>query len=321
MKPVYQSNLFMLLIILGQIFGSLFLGRFLQQIFPYTQLLVVTQILFLLMPVMIYLLVTRQSIKETLKFNKISSTDILMVVAIALLCQPVASFLSAFSSMFFKNTVNEVFKEISSISYLTQIGIIALTPAICEEVTMRGIVLSGYDKVSRKKATLMTGLLFGILHLNLQQFLYAFVLGILFAYLVRITNSIFTSMICHFVFNGIQVTMAYIVAKVKPNMLNQPANLNALSSSEKLATLLPLFMTAIVFSVAVIWLVKRLDLKYKENARVQYIGYSNSIEENNEDRYSFGNNNLLSKERVVNGPFILIVITYTILMIFTEIMG
>jgi membrane protease YdiL (CAAX protease family) len=52
------------------------------------------------------------------------------------------------------------------------------------------------------------------MHLNGQQFLYAFVLGSIFAYIVRVSGSIFTSMIAHFTVNGIQVTMAEISMKV-----------------------------------------------------------------------------------------------------------
>ena len=46
-----------------------------------------------------------------------------------------------------------------------------------------------------------------MLHLNLQQFLYAFALGALFAYMARITDSIIPSMVAHFTINGSQVLM------------------------------------------------------------------------------------------------------------------
>lgn len=72
---------------------------------------------------------------------------------------------------------------------------------------MRGILLSGYDGVDIKKAMLLNGLFFGMLHLNLQQFLYAFALGALFAYMVRLTDSIIPSMVAHFTINGSQVLM------------------------------------------------------------------------------------------------------------------
>ena len=46
------------------------------------------------------------------------------------------------------------------------------------------------------------------MHLDGQQFLYAVALGIILALVVRITKSIFSSMIIHFIINGTSVTMS-----------------------------------------------------------------------------------------------------------------
>lgn len=62
----------------------------------------------------------------------------------------------------------------------------------------------------------MDGLIFGIIHMNPNQFVYAFAMGTLFAYVVYITNSIFASMICHFLFNGTSTSLAYILLKILP---------------------------------------------------------------------------------------------------------
>ena len=45
---------------------------------------------------------------------------------------------------------------------------------------------------------MVTGLLFGIMHLDAQQFLYATILGFVLALVVRITNTIFASAINSF---------------------------------------------------------------------------------------------------------------------------
>ena len=85
-------------------------------------------------------------------------------------------------------------------------------PAITEEITIRGIVLSGYDNKNIYVACIASGLLFGIMHLDPQQFLYATVLGFILALVVRITNSIFASAIIHFIINGTSITMQKIVS-------------------------------------------------------------------------------------------------------------
>ena len=50
-------------------------------------------------------------------------------------------------------------------------------------------------------AALMSGLLFGCFHLNINQALYAFVMGIVFAYMVEATGSLWSSVIAHFAVN------------------------------------------------------------------------------------------------------------------------
>jgi hypothetical protein len=76
---------------------------------------------------------------------------------------------------------------------------------------MRGVILGNYKHVSIKKAALMNGLMFGILHLNINQFVYAFVLGVVMAYIVYYTGSIFPSMLLHFCINGISAFASWVV--------------------------------------------------------------------------------------------------------------
>lgn len=319
MKPVYRSNLFILIVVLGQIMGSIFLSKPLYQFFQYKQILVISQILFLLIPVIIYIIVAKVSIRDTLKLNKISFRDVIAVIAIAIISQPIATFLSALSSMFFRNVINDLFKEMNSISYVTQLGIVALTPAICEELTMRGVVLSGYDKVGRSKAAVATGFLFGILHMNLQQFFYAFALGILFAYLVRITNSILSTILCHFTFNGIQVTMSFAASKLNPNLVNQAGELANLSAKNKIAILVPYFIWAAVCTYVLVWIIKSMEQRH---------GYGRKTENQNKTNhqvYESGTNDTMphlirrnsnhKEENIINGPFIAVAVVFILMMI------
>ena len=51
------------------------------------------------------------------------------------------------------------------------------------------------------KAALMSGLIFGLMHLNFNQFSYGFVLGVIFAAVVEASGSIYASMAIHFLIN------------------------------------------------------------------------------------------------------------------------
>ena len=56
---------------------------------------------------------------------------------------------------------------------------------------------------------MITGLFFGIMHLNFHQAIYAGAFGVLYAYILFYTRSIWAPMLLHFINNGIAVVSAY----------------------------------------------------------------------------------------------------------------
>ena len=52
-----------------------------------------------------------------------------------------------------------------------------------------------------KAALVLSGLLFGCMHMNFNQLLYTFVFGMILVFMMEATGSIVTSMICHFLLN------------------------------------------------------------------------------------------------------------------------
>ena len=210
MKKVFYANVFFLILVLLQLLGGYLIRPFLSMLhLSLWSSLVLTQILFLIIPIIIYLLVTKQSPIKTLRIKPLKIKDLFLVVITGFLVYPIASFLGLITNLVFHNNVNDVLEKMNTLPLWAMVLVIALTPAICEELTMRGAVLSGYRRIGVNKAAVITGFLFGVLHLNPSQFLYTFVLGIILAYMVNATDSIFASMICHFIFNGINAVISW----------------------------------------------------------------------------------------------------------------
>lgn len=161
----------------------------------------IIQFSFILLPAILYLLFSKVSIKSSLRFNKLSGKSILISLIIGICSLPLVGAIGNLSELVFHNHIQDSVAEFPIMPLALWIGILSLTPSICEEVFMRGVVLDGYKNVSLKKAALMNGFLFGMFHMNLNQFVYTFILGIILTYTVAITNSIFSSMIIHFAFN------------------------------------------------------------------------------------------------------------------------
>ena len=96
------------------------------------------------------------------------------------------------------------------------ICLIALMPAICEEIFFRGFILTSfkYNKKSYIGAIIASGILFGIMHMDFIRIIPTSILGMAFAYAVCKTNSIFVSMFMHFLNNGFAVVATHISSKL-----------------------------------------------------------------------------------------------------------
>lgn len=214
MKKIFGVNLYFLILVLLQVFGGYILTPFAAFLHGRIWLsLLVTQIVFLIFPLLIYLIVTRQPVLATLRLKKLKLKYLPSVIGVSFLVYPIAIFLGLITNLFFHNNVTDVLQKMNSLPLWAFVLIIALTPAICEEMTMRGIILSGYNKMGTAGAAIITGFLFAVLHMNPPQFLYTFALGIILVYLVRLTDSIFASMICHFMFNGVNASISWFAAR------------------------------------------------------------------------------------------------------------
>lgn len=77
---------------------------------------------------------------------------------------------------------------------------------IAEELVYRGFVYQRLQEHSSETAAAVwSALLFGVMHLNLVQGVYAFVLGILLAHIVHKTGSLFTAAAAHMAANFVSV--------------------------------------------------------------------------------------------------------------------
>ena len=303
MKKVFKANLYFLIILLLEIF----LPYFLQPIYKILGindiriLLVLSHTIIFLIPAIIYVIVTKASVRDTFKLNKLYFNDIVLIILLGFVSQPIMTFFSLVTSFFFNNEIGAFMTEIVSTPYILLLMLVALLPSITEEVTIRGIILSGYDNINKYKSALITGLFFGMLHLDPQQFLYATVLGFILALVVRSTKSIFSAAIIHFLINGTSITMQKLLSFIPGNKeLMEEATENSLKSlaiNEKLIMFVLYGAIAVVFASFVYLIIRKLE---ERNIKRGII-----VEE--EYRRQSG-------ERIINWPFIGCVLIYIVFM-------
>lgn len=86
---------------------------------------------------------------------------------------------------------------------------IGMVPAVCEEVLFRGYVMRAFEKSwGIWTAIIVSGLMFGLYHMQLANLLPLATLGILLALVTWLSNSILPAIFAHFVNNGGAVVLA-----------------------------------------------------------------------------------------------------------------
>ena len=304
MKKVSRVNTYFLIIILLQLFLPIQLIFRWFNITDSKLMLFISHVITFIFPAIIYLIITKQSIKNVLKLNKLYFKDALLIILLAFVCQPVMTFFSLISQFFFENEIGNFVTEIVASPYIILLLLIAVLPAITEEITIRGVVLSGYEDKNIYLAASITGLLFGIMHLDPQQFLYAAVLGFVLALVVRITNSIFASVLIHFLINGTSITLQKLLSLIQDNALVMEqateVSIRNLAVSEKIFMAIFYGLIALAFGIAAYFIIRKLA---ELNIRRGIISRDElSI------KYSKSN------ERVFNIQFIAIIIVYLLYM-------
>jgi membrane protease YdiL (CAAX protease family) len=91
--------------------------------------------------------------------------------------------------------------------------LMALTPAVCEEALFRGPILRGLEtRFSPAVAAILTGLLFGIFHLDAWRLLPTALLGVTLSGIALASDSIVPAMVAHFVNNASLIVLARLHA-------------------------------------------------------------------------------------------------------------
>jgi len=153
---------------------------------------------------------TKRKFNEVFKFNRVSAflwiAVIVFMTGFVIVTSETDNLLNYILPMpeSFRNLFETLMAKQIFIIAIIVIGII---PALTEELFFRGLILDGLkNNYSKRKAILISALLFGIIHLNPWQFYGGFIIGLISAWICIETNSILLSIYMHF-FNNVLYTI------------------------------------------------------------------------------------------------------------------
>lgn len=206
-------------------------------------------------PCFVYCKWKRIKIRELIPYRKINFVTIVLVVICTYLMYPLMIVLNAISMLFSTSGTANVMELMQGQNFILSTLFMALLPACVEEFMFRGVLFHTYRKSKMLPAIFLSAFLFGCMHMNLNQFMYAFALGVYLAFLVEATGSIFSSMVAHFTLNFTSVVMSsllpyfYEMMGMSENEMNPQVGNGGLASSMPGGEVAMLLMGIMVWAV------------------------------------------------------------------------
>ncbi len=136
-----------------------------------------------------------------IRSGKVTFPNICRYVFYALMISPIANLIASIAGLIFTDST---LQSISEIPLWLSIVYVSILGPIGEEMLFRGTAAYGYSRRNGKvAAAVISALMFGLFHMNFLQASYAFVLGLIFAFVALNENSILPVIMMHIANNSI----------------------------------------------------------------------------------------------------------------------
>ena len=193
-------------------FAYLYLGSVLEMKYGFGGIFGIQMIIFVLP--LLYVLYTKRSILQTYSFRKTKFMNFVAALFMGCGTMLIGIILTSFVSMLFPTEAEMVssglMNELMSDNELLTFAVVALTPAVCEEMLFRGFLFSAFrGRYKIVVSVLLTAVIFGVYHMSIVRFFTTALLGAALAVIVYYSDSIFPAMMMHAINNGIAVLQMY----------------------------------------------------------------------------------------------------------------
>ena len=270
-----RANKFALFLILFSTFISFFLSFAISKsgIDPKKALLaliVLQDLIIILIPVLIYLFLTRTKLTDLMPHEKLTGKNVIYIIILTILISPLIKLVSSVTTLFYPADVNtEILYYIDSLSFPLAMIALAVMPAVFEELAFRGVILSNYKSTGLLISALISSLFFGLFHQDFYQIGYAIVAGVFFSFIVAYTNSIYASMLSHFIINGTQVAYTKLILSLIDDSTLQEIITQAEQTGNDYGTIVYGIFFTLIFTPLLIVTAKKF-MEYNKSRKLDY---------------------------------------------------
>ena len=242
-KELNSSMVLACILVLCTYIGAVavfYAGRYAALLFPilsnkiyYDILDILSYILQMLLPVILYLFVSKKKLRdffiikgesgESVAGEKITFARVALYTIIAFSLSQVMAYLGTYISLVisvitssFSNGLvlsPEAFDmplPANPMEFAFDILAVAIIPAILEELLFRGVLLSHFLKYGKTFAVVASAVFFASAHGSIEQMMYSFVYGLVFGYVAVKTGSLTVGILMHFLNNAYSCVVEYL---------------------------------------------------------------------------------------------------------------
>jgi membrane protease YdiL (CAAX protease family) len=195
------------------------------------------------LPAIIFSRIVNRKPFRYIGFNKaISGKQVFILIVVVIIALTLSAALSELNEMIpisksleqsFKKMEEEYNKQVFAIAnmktmqdYIVSLIIIALLPAIFEEMLFRGCLQPVMINITKNAfaGILITAILFSALHASFYGFLSRLALGVILGYIFYYSKNLWLPIIFHFLHNALGVTELYVLSKkglLNSNAMNE----------------------------------------------------------------------------------------------------
>jgi sodium transport system permease protein len=181
--------------------------------------LVVTQLVVVATPVLLMSVMLTRSPTKTLLLRQPRWSALPAAVLLAVALHPAANLLRELVQSLYPIN-EEVFADFARLlgsadDIWMLLLVIAVLPAIFEELAFRGFILSGLRHLGHtRRAIIISSVLFGVTHAIFPQSIVATVVGVVSGYIAVQTGSIWPGMVFHLVHNSLTLATGHLTPEV-----------------------------------------------------------------------------------------------------------
>jgi sodium transport system permease protein len=188
------------------------------------RMILVPQLLVIMPPVLLLTFLLTSSPRETLLLKRPPWLAVPAAALLAVFLHPLANVLQGLVQRLYPISQDVLpmwtkFQTLlNGIDVWSLLLLIAVVPAVCEELAFRGFILSGFRHLGHKRrAIIYSALLFGLTHGILQQSLIASLVGVVLGYIAVQSGSIIPCMVFHCCHNALVVANSRIAPEAFPD--------------------------------------------------------------------------------------------------------